>query len=87
MISPYYIKNLKISNNIFYIKHKIKIILFYIKIILISLERYYSGSEMEMNIREEMKNLIKEYSFKNRKKLREMVKITWTDELNENSLS
>ncbi len=36
------------------------------------LERYYSGSEIEINIREEIDKLIKEYSFKNKKKLREL---------------
>jgi hypothetical protein len=44
------------------------------------LERYYSGSEVAINIREEIDKLIKEYSFKNKKKLRELVKITWTDD-------
>ncbi len=44
------------------------------------LERYYSGSEIEINIREEIDKLIKEYAFKNKKKLRELVKITWTDD-------
>jgi hypothetical protein len=44
------------------------------------LERYYSGSEVEINIRDEIEKLIKEYSFKNKKKLRGLVKITWTDD-------
>jgi hypothetical protein len=43
------------------------------------LERYYDGNEIEMNMREEIKNLLKEYSFKSKKKLREMVKISWID--------
>jgi hypothetical protein len=43
------------------------------------LERYFSGSEVEIDTREEIKKLINEYSFKNKKKLRELVKITWTD--------
>jgi hypothetical protein len=34
---------------------------------------------IEIEIRSEMEKLINNYSFKNKKALREMVKITWTD--------
>ena len=32
------------------------------------IEKYYDGNEVEMEIREELKKLIKDYSFKNKKK-------------------
>jgi hypothetical protein len=43
------------------------------------LERFYEGNHIEIEIRSEMEKLINNYSFKNKKALREMVKITWTD--------
>ena len=39
-----------------------------------------------MKIREEINNLIQNYSFKNRKKLEEIFKITWADERFVNSM-
>ena len=43
------------------------------------LERYYEGNAVEMEIRDEIEMLLKDYSFKNKKKLREKVKITWIE--------
>jgi ferredoxin-NADP reductase len=43
------------------------------------LERFYEGNHIEIEIRSEMEKLINNYSFKNKKTLRERVKITWTD--------
>ncbi len=43
------------------------------------LERYYEGNAVEMEIRDEIDMLLKDYSFKNKKKLREKVKITWIE--------
>jgi len=61
----------RISNNLnIYIE---KVIYYPDKVRDMILERYYSGSEIEINIREEIDKLIKEYSFKNKKKLRELL--------------
>jgi hypothetical protein len=35
---------------------------------------------IEEEIREEIENLIKDYSFKTKKKVKDLVKITWIDE-------
>jgi hypothetical protein len=44
------------------------------------LEKYYEANQIENEIREEMDQLLKDYSFKNKKKLKDLVKITWSDE-------
>jgi hypothetical protein len=38
------------------------------------------ANQIENEIREEMDQLLKDYSFKNKKKLKDLVKITWSDE-------
>ena len=43
------------------------------------IEKYYDGNEVEMEIREEIKKLIKDYSFKNNEKIKEMLSINWTE--------
>ncbi len=44
------------------------------------LEKYYEANQIENEIREEMDLLLKDYSFKNKKKLKDLVKITLSDE-------
>jgi len=44
------------------------------------LEKYYKANLIEEEIREEIENLIKDYSFKTKKKVKDLVKITWIDE-------
>ena len=45
------------------------------------IEKYYEGNIAELERRAEMEKLIKDYSFKNKKTLREIVKLTWTDSI------
>ena len=43
------------------------------------LEKYYDANEVEMEIRKEIKKHLKDYSFKNKIKLKDMLSINWTE--------